>query len=107
MALFGWHTKRAALTLLWFRVWCTQSIAKEAMESATPKLPKEAKESAGGGNRTHTGGDLANRVLVPEAGFEPACPFGRSILSRLRMPFRHSGNRLRPVILPDRRHHAR
>jgi len=27
------------------------------MECATPKLPKEAKESAGCGNRTHTGGD--------------------------------------------------
>jgi hypothetical protein len=29
--------------------------------------------------------------LVPEAGFEPARPCGRRILSPLRLPFRHSG----------------
>src|SRR5829696_7325359 len=30
--------------------------------------------------------------LVPEAGFEPASPFGREILSHLRIPFRHSSS---------------
>ena len=29
--------------------------------------------------------------VVPEAGFEPARPGGRGILSPLRLPFRHSG----------------
>ena len=28
---------------------------------------------------------------VPEAGLEPAWAFTRAILSRLRLPFRHSG----------------
>lgn len=28
---------------------------------------------------------------VPEAGLEPARPYGRKILSLLRLPFRHSG----------------
>jgi hypothetical protein len=30
-------------------------------------------------------------LKVPEAGLEPANPFGRRILSPLRIPFRHSG----------------
>ncbi len=30
-------------------------------------------------------------LLVPRAGLEPACPFGRWILSPLRLPFRHLG----------------
>jgi hypothetical protein len=30
-------------------------------------------------------------LKVPEAGLEPASPFGRRILSPLRIPFRHSG----------------
>jgi len=28
---------------------------------------------------------------VPEVGFEPTRPFGQSILSAPRLPFRHSG----------------
>src|ERR1700676_1338143 len=31
------------------------------------------------------------RTMVPVEGVEPTCPFGRSILSRLRLPFRHTG----------------
>lgn len=30
-------------------------------------------------------------TLVPPAGVEPACPCGRAILSRVRLPFRHRG----------------
>jgi hypothetical protein len=29
---------------------------------------------------------------VPEVGLEPTSPFGRRILSPLRLPFRHSGS---------------
>jgi len=29
--------------------------------------------------------------FVPEVGFEPTRPFGQSILSAPRLPFRHSG----------------
>ena len=29
--------------------------------------------------------------MVPRAGLEPACPYGRWILSPLRLPFRHLG----------------
>jgi hypothetical protein len=29
--------------------------------------------------------------IVPEAGFEPACPFGQCVLSASRQPLRHSG----------------
>ena len=33
--------------------------------------------------------------LVPEAGLEPALPCGKGILSPLRLPFRHSGVRIK------------
>src|SRR4029077_18040484 len=36
-------------------------------------------------------GPAVEADLVPEAGLEPANPFGRKILSLLRIPFRHSG----------------
>ena len=35
----------------------------------------------------------AGALLVPEAGFEPACPFGQSVLSRSCQPLQHSGRR--------------
>lgn len=31
-------------------------------------------------------------LMVPEVGVEPTCPYGRQILSLVRLPFRHSGN---------------
>ena len=31
------------------------------------------------------------QALIPEVGFEPTRPFGQPILSRSRLPFRHSG----------------
>lgn len=34
----------------------------------------------------------ADAAVVPEAGFEPARPFGQQILSLERLPFRHSGH---------------
>ena len=36
-------------------------------------------------------GGKALNSLVPGAGLEPACPYGRRILSPLRLPFRHPG----------------
>jgi hypothetical protein len=39
--------------------------------------------------------DLSGGILVPRAGLEPACPYGRRILSPLRLPFRHLGTRVR------------
>jgi hypothetical protein len=34
---------------------------------------------------------LSDSLPVPEVGLEPTRPFGRRILSPLRLPFRHSG----------------
>lgn len=36
----------------------------------------------------------AMHFMVPEAGLEPATPYGGQILSLLCKPFHHSGNRL-------------
>src|SRR5207248_10657567 len=35
--------------------------------------------------------NLAGSSLVPGAGFEPASPFGQTLLRRQRLPFRHPG----------------
>ena len=41
--------------------------------------------------------------MVPAVGVEPTCPSERSILSRLRMPFRHAGARETPQYSPPAR----
>ena len=53
----------------------------------------------GADGKAPTGG-AALRTVVPKAGFEPARPRGQPILSRPRLPFRHSGDA--SVARPDR-----
>ena len=38
---------------------------------------------------------------VPEVGFEPTRPIGQSILSASRLPFRHSGQLLNSMLIPE------
>ena len=81
-----------------------------ACPAEAPEL-QGAKVGAGGGGRTHTqlpvrdfeslesAKYLINQevciedftILVPKEGVEPTHPYGYSILSRTRLPFRHSG----------------
>ncbi len=39
---------------------------------------------------------------MPEVGFEPTRPIGQSILSASRLPFRHSGQLLNSMLIPNR-----
>ena len=41
---------------------------------------------------------LGQNEVVPGEGLEPSRPFGQRILSPLRLPFRHPGRYVRPLL---------
>ena len=67
----------------------TTKITGEQQE--TPKIEKRHKK------RPARKSQVFDLQVVPEAGVEPAHPYGYQILSLARLPFRHSGNQWRLI----------
>ena len=69
-------------------------------------VPTQSPNEGPMGRKTKLGSQSAwTFKVVPEPRFELGCPRGRPILSRLRLPFRHSGpqKRTRAAGLPAAR----
>jgi hypothetical protein len=56
-------------------------------------VPKKCRQAGAKGGTPKEGAESSkeDNVSVPKEGLEPSRPFGRRILSPLRLPFRHFG----------------